>query len=71
MILMLTVMTDFIFLIIQISAPMLINIGAERNSSHEFAHKLYTLKHKRCTGHAVEALLSSGVSIDVAVPLGV
>ena len=64
-------MTEFIFLIIQISAPMLINIGAEHNSSHEFARKSYTLKHKRSTVGAVEAFLSSGVSIDETCALGV
>ena len=63
-------MTEFIFLIIQISASMLINIGAERNSSREFARKSYTLKHKQSTVHAVEAFLSSGVSIDEACALG-
>ncbi len=51
------------------SASMLINIGAERNSSHEFACKSYTLKHKQSTVHAVEAFLSSGVSIDEACAL--
>ena len=49
---------------------MLINIGAERNSSREFARKSYTLKHKRSTVRAVETFLSSGVSIDEACALG-
>ena len=62
-------MTEFIFLIFQISASMLINIGAERNSSCKFARKSYTLKHKRSTVRAVEAFLSSGVSIDEACAL--
>ena len=49
---------------------MLINIGAERNSSREFARKSYTLKHKRSTVRAVEAFISSGVSIVEACALG-
>ncbi len=49
---------------------MLINIGAERNSSREFARKSYTLKHKQSTVRAVETFLSSGVSIDEACALG-
>ena len=63
-------MTEFIFLIFQISASMLINIGAERNSSRKFARKSYTLKHKRSKVRAVEAFLSSGVSIDKACAFG-
>ncbi len=49
---------------------MLINIGAERNSSREFARKSYTLKHKQSMVRAVEAFLSSEVSIDEACALG-
>ena len=52
------------------SASMLINIGAEHNSSREFACKSYTLKHTRTTVCAVEAFLSSWVSIDEACALG-
>ena len=63
-------MTEFIFLIFQISASMLINIGAECNSSRMFAHKSCTLKHKRSTIRAVEAFLSSGVRIDKVCTLG-
>ncbi len=64
-------MTEFIFLIFQISASMLINIGAERNSSREFARKSYTLKQKRSTVHAVEAFLPPELVLMRLVPLGV
>ncbi len=49
---------------------MLIDIGTEYNSPHKFACKSYTLKNKQMMVSAVEACLSSRVSIKVACALG-